>query len=156
MFWCTLAGVPHAYNSASQCNGVLVNALAGFLYLTCSRQHEAGGASSALHAYVVHWNWLLVLPVPRMVHSTSHVLHVSADNGLPWTWYAIKAVKFPMWVPHYVQLLHCFRNCWHFFTVYILYTIPPCTRCWSRACIYVFEGCWKKFSIKAASLVPLL
>lgn len=26
----------------------------------------------------------------------------------------IKAIKFPMWVPQYVQLLHCFKNCWHF------------------------------------------
>lgn len=154
MFWCTLAGVPHAYNSASQCSGVLVNALADFLYLTCSRQHEAGGASSALHAYVVHWNWLLVLPVPRMVHSTSHVLHVSAENGLPWTWYQSNQV--PNVGAPVCTAFALFQKLLAFFTVYILYTIPPCTRCWSRACIYVFEGCWKKFSIKAASLVLLL
>lgn len=113
MSWCTLADVPHAYNSASLCSGVVVNALVGFLYLA----HVAGNIKQVVLVlpfmqYVVHRNWLKVVPVTQMVHSTSHALHISADIGLPWTWYAIKAIRFPMWMPQYVQLLHHFRNCW--------------------------------------------
>lgn len=45
-----------------------------------------------------------------MAQSTTHALHVGADSGLPWTWYAIKEIRFPTWVPQYVKLLNHFWN----------------------------------------------